>query len=107
MFTLYGPAFVKLLIKKNFRIFLDLKFHDIPNTVAAACTAAARLGVWMLNVHALGGSAMLEAARRAVDVAAQRPKLIAVTLLTSMGNADLKEMGIEGDAAAVALRLAK
>src|SRR5436190_8478682 len=107
LFTAAGPALVERVMRQGFEVFLDLKFHDIPNTVAAACTAAARLGVWMLNVHALGGSAMLESARRAVDVAAQRPKLIAVTVLTSMGNADLKEVGIEGDAAAVALRLAK
>ena len=107
LFTAAGPDMVRALVQRGYRVFLDLKFHDIPNTVAQACAAATRLGVWMLNVHALGGSAMLEAARRAVDVAAQRPKLIAVTLLTSMGNADLKEVGIEGDAAVVALRLAK
>ena len=107
LFTAAGPALIETLMQRGFEIFLDLKFHDIPNTVAGACKAAARLGVWMLNVHALGGRAMLEAARDAVTVARRRPRLIAVTLLTSMAAKDLREVGIEGDPAAAALRLAK
>ena len=107
LFTSAGPALVEKLVQRGFDIFLDLKFHDIPNTVAGACRAAARLGVWMLNVHALGGRAMLEAARDAVAADARRPKLIAVTLLTSITKQDMREVGIDGDPAAAALRLAK
>jgi orotidine-5'-phosphate decarboxylase len=92
LFTVAGPALVEELARRGFGVFLDLKFHDIPNTVAAACRAAASLGVWMVNVHALGGPAMLQAARAAVP--AGGPKLIAVTLLTSMGEADLRALGI-------------
>jgi orotidine-5'-phosphate decarboxylase len=91
----------------GFEVFLDLKFHDIPNTVAQACEAAARLGVWMLNVHASGGSKMMAAAREAVDKAARRPRLIAVTVLTSMQDEDLAELGVSGvSAGEQALRLA-
>jgi len=108
LFTGAGPALVGTLIQRGFDIFLDLKFHDIPNTVAGACRAAAQLGVWMLNVHALGGRAMLEAARAAVAAGGQPPpKLIAVTLLTSMAARDLADVGIAGDPAAAALKLAK
>jgi len=107
LFTAAGPALVETLLKRGFDIFLDLKFHDIPNTVAGACKAAAGLGVWMLNVHALGGRAMLEAARDAVAASVRRPILVAVTLLTSMGARDLQDVGIAGDTAAAALRLAK
>jgi len=107
LFTAAGPALVEKLIGRGFDIFLDLKFHDIPNTVAGACKAAARLGVWMLNVHALGGRAMLEAARAGIGTDAGRPKLIAVTLLTSMGSADLQDVGIAGDSASTVLRLAR
>ena len=67
MFTLFGPEFVKSLIAKGFDIFLDLKFHDIPNTVAKACKAAAEMGVWMVNVHASGGMEMMKAAKNAID----------------------------------------
>jgi len=92
----------------GFDVFLDLKFHDIPNTVAQACQAASRLGVWMLNVHALGGRAMLSAAAEALASAAKpRPYLIAVTLLTSMTQSDLEEVGIGGDLAEGVSRLAK
>ena len=85
MFTLYGPNFVRLLVDKGFRVFLDLKYHDIPTTVARACKAAADLGVWMLNVHAMGGRDMMHAAREAlVSHGSSRPLLIAVTVLTSM-----------------------
>ena len=107
LFTAAGPALIETLLQRGFDIFLDLKFHDIPNTVAGACKAASQLGVWMINVHALGGRAMLEAARDAVSGAGRRPKLIAVTLLTSMAAKDMREVGIEGDPAAAALRLAK
>jgi orotidine-5'-phosphate decarboxylase len=107
LFTAAGPALLEKLAQRGFEIFLDLKFHDIPNTVAGACRAASRLGVWMLNVHALGGRAMLEAAREAVAGETRRPQLIAVTLLTSMAANDLREVGIEGEPAVAALRLAR
>lgn len=107
LFTAAGPALVEKLAQRGFDIFLDLKFHDIPHTVGGACRAAAQLGVWMLNVHALGGRAMLEAAREAVAASRQPPLLIAVTLLTSMAARDLADVGIAGDPAAAALRLAQ
>lgn len=95
LFTAAGPAVVESLHQIGFEVFLDLKFHDIPNTVAGACRAAAALGVWMLNVHASGGRRMMIAAREAVDAAAgRRPLLIAVTVLTSMDAADLADIGI-------------
>lgn len=107
LFTSAGPALVEQLAAENFEIFLDLKFHDIPHTVAQACKAAARLGVWMVNVHALGGRAMMSAAREAVDSVPNRPKLIAVTLLTSMGAQDLADLGIGDEPQQVVLRLAR
>ncbi len=96
LFTACGPAIVERLQERGFDVFLDLKFHDIPQTVAKACRAAARLGVWMLNVHASGGSTMLRAAREAVNDAAgtQRTLLVAVTVLTSMNDAALREVGV-------------
>jgi orotidine-5'-phosphate decarboxylase len=94
LFTAAGPALVRDLVGKGFGVFLDLKFHDIPNTTAAACRAAAELGVWMLNVHASGGRKMMEAAREAMDKSAHRPVLIGVTVLTSMDEAGLREIGI-------------
>jgi orotidine-5'-phosphate decarboxylase len=106
LFTAAGPRLVEQLVSRGFRVFLDLKFHDIPNTVAAACRAAARLGVWMMNVHALGGKAMLSAARDAVPSGPDTPRLIAVTLLTSMDMADLVDIGIAGTANEAVLRLA-
>ncbi len=106
LFTRSGPAFVKQLVKQGFDVFLDLKFHDIPNTVARACQAGADLGVWMLNVHALGGRKMLEAARHALD-GNDAPKLIAVTILTSMGDEDLQEIGLQVSAAEQVKRLAR
>ena len=106
LFTAEGPRFVEELVKRNFGVFLDLKFHDIPNTVAKACEAAAKLGVWMLNVHASGGRAMMEAARNAVDKSAERPLLIAVTVLTSMDQAALNEIGVAGNLQDQVLRLA-
>ena len=107
LFTAAGPALVEQLVQRGFDVFLDLKFHDIPNTVAGACRAAAQLGVWMLNVHALGGRAMLEAARDAVTASRQPPLLIGVTLLTSLAAHDLAEVGIAGDPATAALKLAR
>jgi orotidine-5'-phosphate decarboxylase len=107
LFTAAGPALVESLVAKGFDVFLDLKFHDIPNTVAAACAAAARLGVWMLNVHALGGAAMMRAAREAVDRTPHRPLLIAVTVLTSHSVAELGEIGLAGDPPSEVLRLAR
>lgn len=106
LFVAAGPDYVASLVERGYDVFLDLKFHDIPNTVAAACRAAAQLGVWMMNVHALGGRAMLEAAREALENTPSRPKLIAVTLLTSMQDADLVEVGIAGTAQQAVLRLA-
>ncbi|MBW3139046.1 orotidine-5'-phosphate decarboxylase [Ferrimonas balearica] len=95
MFTLFGPQFVKALTGKGFEVFLDLKFHDIPNTVAHAVAAAAELGVWMVNVHATGGSKMMAAAKAALAPYGDKaPKLIAVTVLTSMGEEELPELGI-------------
>lgn len=95
MFTHFGPDFVQTLHQRGFEVFLDLKFHDIPNTVAKAVQAAADLGVWMVNVHASGGTRMMAAAREALQqYGADRPLLIAVTVLTSMEQADLTELGI-------------
>lgn len=107
LYTAAGPTLVEQLARSGFDVFLDLKFHDIPNTVAAACRAAAGLGVWMLNVHALGGRAMMEAGRAAFESQARRPLLIAVTILTSMGERELREVGIAGDPADAVTRLAR
>jgi orotidine-5'-phosphate decarboxylase len=93
LFTVAGPSLVTQLAARGFDVFLDLKYHDIPNTVAAACKAAAGLGAWMINVHASGGSAMMRAAREALAVTSKPPLLIAVTVLTSMGDEDLREIG--------------
>jgi len=95
LFTSAGPALVEELTGNGYDVFLDLKFHDIPNTVMKAASAAAKLGVWMLNVHALGGIAMMQAAREGIDIVPQRPFLIAVTILTSMTATDLRELGID------------
>lgn len=94
LFTAAGPALVESLQSLGFELFLDLKFHDIPNTVAGALKSAANLGVWMVNVHASGGRRMLEAAANAVAQASQPPLLTAVTVLTSMGEDELAELGI-------------
>jgi orotidine-5'-phosphate decarboxylase len=109
LFTSDGPSFVEELVGRGDRIFLDLKFHDIPNTVAGAVTAATRLGVWMLNVHASGGSAMMRAARTAADEEATRraitrPLVIAVTMLTSLS--EVTEIGISSSIASQVERLA-
>lgn len=106
LFTTAGPNLVQQLVEKNFGVFLDLKFHDIPNTVAKACQAAAKLGVWMLNVHACGGRAMLAAARAGVDDSGHSPLLIAVTVLTSMDEPTLHEVGVPGKLQDQVLRLA-
>ncbi len=107
LFTAAGPAVVDELHALGHDVFLDLKFHDIPNTVAGACRAAAALGVWMVNVHALGGRRMLLAAREAIEMApARRPLLIAVTVLTSMDDADLADIGIDVPVAEQVSRLA-
>ncbi|KTD73160.1 orotidine-5'-phosphate decarboxylase [Legionella tucsonensis] len=95
LFTLLGTSFVKQLIKRQFNVFLDLKFHDIPNTVAKACKAGADLGVWMMNVHASGGMSMMQAARKAIDsYGVNRPILIAVTVLTSFKQNELTAIGV-------------
>lgn len=107
LFTRVGPAAVEQLVAREFDVFLDLKFHDIPNTVARAAAAAAELGVWMLNVHAGGGCAMMRAAREALGNAADRPLLTAVTVLTSMGDEDLAEVGYQGTALDRVLGLAQ
>jgi orotidine-5'-phosphate decarboxylase len=106
LFTAAGPGLVTQLQDAGFEVFLDLKYHDIPNTVAAACAAAADLGVWMVNVHALGGRTMLGAAREAIDKRPRRPKLIAVTVLTSLAAGDLRDIGLAGDPRQAASRLA-
>ena len=106
LFTAAGPGVVEQMMKRGFEVFLDLKFHDIPNTTAQACKAAAALGVWMVNVHALGGKRMMEAAREAIANAAHPPRLIAVTVLTSMAQEDLAGIGITATPAAMVLRLA-
>jgi orotidine-5'-phosphate decarboxylase len=107
MFTRYGPPFVEQLRKRGFDIFLDLKFHDIPNTVAAACDAAADLEVWMMNLHASGGRRMMVAARERLEQRARRPLLVAVTILTSLSGEDIAEVGYAGDPAENVLRLAR
>ena len=107
LFTRVGPTAVEQLVNKGFDVFLDLKFHDIPNTVAQAVVAAADLGVWMVNVHASGGSSMMTAACRALASRQQRPLLTAVTVLTSMAEADLTEVGFQGGALARVVDLAK
>lgn len=93
LFTVAGPVLVEQLVARGFDLFLDLKYHDIPNTVASACRSAAKLGAWMINVHASGGRTMMMAAREALAGLAHPPKLIAVTVLTSLGAEDLRETG--------------
>jgi len=107
LYTAAGPSLIEKLRGSGFGIFLDLKFHDIPSTVAGACLAAAELDVWMINVHALGGRSMLEAARAALSRLRTPPKLVAVTLLTSMGVTDMEEIGLAGGPQEAVLRLAR
>jgi len=107
LFVSAGPDLVRQLVAAGWDLFLDLKFHDIPNTVAAACRVAADLGVWMTNVHALGGPRMLQAAREAIDQSGHRLQLIAVTILTSMGGDELAAIGLPPDPLAAVERLAR
>lgn len=111
LFTSHGPSIVEELVSRGDRVFLDLKFHDIPSTVASAVAAATRLGVWMVNVHALGGAAMMQAAREAADREAARtarpvPLVIAVTMLTSLDDGMVREIGIGGSMTEQVERLA-
>ncbi len=107
LFTRSGPAIVEQLIKSGFDVFLDLKFHDIPTTVAKACSVAADMGVWMVNIHASGGTRMMSEARAAIDKNSHHPLLIAVTVLTSMDENDLKQVGIMQTVAEQVIMLAK
>src|SRR5215831_17064318 len=111
LFTSHGPAFVSDLVSRGDRVFLDLKYHDIPNTVAGAVAAATRLGVWMVNVHASGGHAMMRAACEAADAESSRfsrprPLVIAVTMLTSLSEETMGEIGVAGAMASQVGRLA-
>ena len=107
LFTAAGPELVKKLVARNFDVFLDLKFHDIPNTVAQAIKASADLGVWMANVHASGGSRMMSAAKQALDEQGSDMQLIAVTVLTSMDDTDLLETGVQRSPSEQVMHLAQ
>ena len=107
LFTHVGPSIVKLLNDKGFEVFLDLKFHDIPNTTAQAVCAAADLGVWMVNVHASGGRKMMETCVERLKAGNYQTQLIAVTVLTSMGREDLKDIGLDVEPFEHVQRLAK
>lgn len=106
LYTAAGPTLIETLQNRGFQIFLDLKFHDIPNTVAGACRVAGDLGVWMVNVHAQGGRRMMMAARDALGAFSSPPLLLAVTVLTSLDVEDLKELGLEVSPAELVSRLA-
>jgi len=108
LFTRLGSPFIRKLINQGYRVFLDLKFHDIPTTVARACAVTAEMGVWMVNLHAFGGLAMMRAARNALEsYGNQRPLLIAVTVLTSMNSHQLAELGVDFSVAHQVNRLAQ
>ncbi len=107
LFTRAGPQLVRTLVDRGFDVFLDLKFHDIPNTTAKAICAAADLGVWMTNVHASGGSRMMSAAKRALEQQGSDMLLIGVTVLTSMDQADLAELGVQRSPSEQVMHLAR
>ena len=107
LFVAAGPDIVGRLQERGFEVFLDLKFHDIPNTVEGACRAAAKLGVWMMNVHASGGAVMMRAAREAIEGVARPPLLIAVTVLTSLRDADMEAVGFANGVVESVDRLAR
>jgi orotidine-5'-phosphate decarboxylase len=112
LFTAAGPEIVRHFVDRGDKVFLDLKFHDIPNTVAGAVAAAADLGVWMVNVHASGGRAMLEAARQGADAGAKGrgrtpPLVIGVTVLSSLSQGDLTDVGVSASPADQVIRLAR
>lgn len=106
LFTKAGPVIVEKLIAKGFDVFLDLKFHDIPSTVAKACAVAADLGVWMVNIHASGGMQMMSLAKEALETKSHRPLLIGVTILTSMNEETLRELGLQCSVEDQVMRLA-
>lgn len=106
LYTREGAPVLAALHQRGFEVFLDLKFHDIPNTVAKACAVAADLGVWMVNVHASGGEKMMQAAREALDKMGASTLLIAVTVLTSMSQSDLQQIGVDVDPMDQVMRLA-
>lgn len=107
LFTVAGAEFLRKLIGRGFDVFLDLKFHDIPATIERACRRAAELGVWMLNVHCMGGAAMLRAARGALDASNPRPILLGVTVLTSHGGQEIGALGLTSGMAEQVYRLAQ
>ena len=107
LFTAAGPQLVKALVDLNFDVFLDLKFHDIPNTVARAVSAAADMGVWMTNIHSSGGHRMMHASKQALEQLGSPMLLIGVTVLTSMDNSDLREIGVQADTEDQVFELAK
>jgi orotidine-5'-phosphate decarboxylase len=107
LFTNLGPKAIELCHNQGHEVFLDLKFHDIPNTCAMAVRSAARMGVWMVNVHASGGRAMMEASRDLLAGESHQPLLIGVTVLTSMTPNDLSEIGVPDDPVTQVLRLAR
>lgn len=107
LFTAEGPGFIEKLAGRGFQVFLDLKFHDIPNTVASACAVAADMGVWMMNVHATGGRKMMETAANRLAQKTERPLLIAVTILTSLSQQEINEIGYPGTPEENVVRLAE
>ncbi len=107
LFTTAGPKFVAKLVDKGFKVFLDLKYHDIPNTVSRACEAAADLGVWLVDIHTSGGPVMMSAAAEALSKYRERPYLIGVTVLTSMDSAQLSSIGVAAEPKDQVIRLAK
>ncbi|WP_031492118.1 orotidine-5'-phosphate decarboxylase [Succinivibrio dextrinosolvens] len=107
LFTTAGPKFVAKLVDKGFKVFLDLKYHDIPNTVSRACEAAADLGVWLVDIHTSGGPVMMSAAAEALSKYRERPYLIGVTVLTSMDSAQLNSIGVSAEPKEQVIRLAK